>query len=82
VNNLPAASLLSARSPAHPFALLVGLDVGPNALATGSLAWLLWWRAAGLAGVRPSLGRACLIGAVAMPVALVVSLALLSAVGS
>jgi arsenical pump membrane protein len=80
VNNLPAASLLSARAPAHPFALLVGLDVGPNALATGSLAWLLWWRAAGLAGVRPSLRRACLIGAVAMPLALAVSLALLSVV--
>jgi arsenical pump membrane protein len=81
VNNLPAASLLSARAPGHPFALLVGLDVGPNALATGSLAWLLWWRAAGLAGVRPSLGRACRIGALSMPLALAASLALLSAVG-
>jgi arsenical pump membrane protein len=81
VNNLPAASLLSARAPAHPFALLVGLGVGPNGMFTGSLAWLLWWRAAGLAGVRPSLGRAWLIGAVAMPLALVVSLALLSAAG-
>jgi arsenical pump membrane protein len=81
VNNLPAASLLSARAPAHPFALLVGLGVGPNGMFTGSLAWLLWWRAAGLAGVRPSLRRACLIGAVAMPLALAASLALLSAAG-
>ena len=30
VNNLPAASLLAARQPPHPFALLVGLNVGPN----------------------------------------------------
>ncbi len=81
VNNLPAASLLSARNPAHPFALLIGLDVGPNALFTGSLAWLLWWRAAALAGLAPSLRRVGLIGAAAMPLALIVSLALLSAVG-
>ena len=41
VNNLPAASLLSARTPAHPFALLIGLNLGPNLFVTGSLAWLL-----------------------------------------
>jgi arsenical pump membrane protein len=29
VNNLPAASLLAARPPSHPFALLVGLNVAP-----------------------------------------------------
>ena len=28
VNNLPAASLLAARAPPHPFALLVGLNLG------------------------------------------------------
>jgi arsenical pump membrane protein len=38
VNNLPAASLLAARVPHHPFALLVGLDIGPNLFVTGSLA--------------------------------------------
>ena len=42
VNNLPAASLLAARRPPHPFALLVGLNVGPNLFVTGSLAWILW----------------------------------------
>jgi arsenical pump membrane protein len=47
VNNLPAASLLAARTPPHPFALLVGLNLGPNLFVTGSLAWILWLRAAG-----------------------------------
>ena len=46
VNNLPAASLLAARRPPHPYSLLVGLNVGPNLFVTGSLAWILWWRAA------------------------------------
>ena len=41
VNNLPAASLLAARQPPHPFALLIGLNVGPNLFVTGSLAWIL-----------------------------------------
>jgi arsenical pump membrane protein len=54
INNLPAAVLLSARSVAHPRALLLGLNVGPNLAATGSLSALLWWRAARLLGVRPS----------------------------
>jgi arsenical pump membrane protein len=30
VNNLPAASLLAARAPEHPFALIVGLNLGPT----------------------------------------------------
>ena len=50
VNNLPAASLLAARVPPHPYALLVGLDIGPNLFVSGSLAWILWWRAARFAG--------------------------------
>ena len=50
VNNLPAASLLAARRPPHPFALLIGLNVGPNLFVTGSLAWILWLRAARTAG--------------------------------
>ena len=51
VNNLPAAALLAARQPPHPFELLVGLNVGPNLFVTGSLAWVLWWRC-GAAGRR------------------------------
>ena len=35
LNNLPAASLLAARAPSHPFSLLVGLNLGPNLCVTG-----------------------------------------------
>jgi arsenical pump membrane protein len=54
VNNLPAAVLLSATGHLQSQALLIGLNVGPNLAVTGSLAVLLWWRAAMGAGVRPS----------------------------
>lgn len=69
VNNLPAASLLAARPPNHPLALLVGLNVGPNLFATGSLSWLLWLRAARLAGERPSIAATARLGALSVPVA-------------
>jgi arsenical pump membrane protein len=54
VNNLPAAVLLSSTGHLSSQALLIGLNVGPNLAVTGSLAVLLWWRAARGAGVRPS----------------------------
>ena len=62
VNNLPAASLLAARQPPHPFALLVGLNVGPNLFVTGSLAWFLWLRARAPAGGPTSGAPACSAG--------------------
>jgi len=74
VNNLPAASLLSAHTPPHPFALLLGLNVGPNLCVTGSLAWLLWLRTAKVAGAVPSLVRASEIGVFAVPLALAAAL--------
>jgi len=77
VNNLPAASLLAARAPRHPFALLIGLNLGPNLFATGSLAWVLWWRTARSAGATPSVARACRIGVVAVPLSMAAALALL-----
>ncbi len=52
VNNLPAASMLAARTPAHPFQLLIGLNLGPNLCVTGSLAWLLWLRSARTPALR------------------------------
>jgi arsenical pump membrane protein len=55
INNLPAAVLLSARSVAHPRALLLGLNVGPNIAATGSLSAFLWWRAARQVNAQASL---------------------------
>ncbi|MHB8241625.1 MAG: SLC13 family permease [Solirubrobacteraceae bacterium] len=54
VNNLPAAVLLSSGRHLHTGALLLGLNVGPNLAVTGSLAVLLWWRAARASGVTPS----------------------------
>ena len=81
VNNLPAASLLAARSPAHPFALLIGLNLGPNLFVTGSLAWMLWLRAARAAGAQPSIARACRIAVIAVPLAMAAALAVLSAKG-
>ena len=77
VNNLPAASLLAARTPPHPFALLIGLNLGPNLFVSGSLAWLLWFRAAKVAGAHPSVARASRIGLVAVPLAMAVALGLL-----
>jgi len=81
VNNLPAASLLASRATARPDALLIGLDVGPNLLFTGSLAWLLWLRAARATGARPSLRRASLLGAVSVPPALALAVAALAVTG-
>jgi arsenical pump membrane protein len=81
VNNLPAASLLAARAPLHPFAMLIGLNLGPNLLVTGSLAWILWLRAARNAGAAPSLARASRIGVVAVPLSMAAALGVLVATG-
>ena len=77
VNNLPAASLLAARQPPHPFALLIGLNVGPNLFVTGSLAWILWLRAARTAGGRPEIRRASVLGLVSVPLALTAAVGVL-----
>jgi arsenical pump membrane protein len=81
-NNLPAASLLAARTPKDPFALLVGLNLGPNLCVTGSLAWLLWLRAARSTGARPSLRSASRLGVVVVPVSMAAALAVLAAMGT
>lgn len=54
VNNLPAAVLLSSTGHLQAQALLIGLNIGPNVAVSGSLAVLLWWRAANAAGAAPS----------------------------
>lgn len=82
LNNLPAASLLAARAPSHPFFLLVGLNLGPNLYVTGSLAWLLWLRAARAAGARPSVGRASRLGLIAVPLALALAVGALTLTGA
>jgi arsenical pump membrane protein len=82
VNNLPAASLLSARTPKHPFSLLIGLNLGPNLFVSGSLAWLLWLRTARSAGAQPSIAKASRFGVVAVPLSMAAALALLTLTGS
>lgn len=81
VNNLPAASLLSARALPHPFALLVGLNIGPNLFVSGSLAWVLWWRSARTANARPSLRAATTLGLLSAPLALAAAMAALTLLG-
>jgi arsenical pump membrane protein len=81
VNNLPAASMLAARTPSHPFELLIGLNLGPNLCVTGSLAWLLWLRSARDAGAQPSLARASKLGVVAVPLSIAAALAALAVTG-
>ena len=82
LNNLPAASLFAARVPAHPFAMLVGLNLGPNLFVTGSLAWFLWLRAARTAGARPSIAKASRLGAVAVPLSMAAALGALVLTGT
>jgi arsenical pump membrane protein len=78
VNNLPAASLLAARQPPRPYALLVGLNIGPDLFVTGSLAWFLWLRAARSAGAQPSIAVASRLGAVAVPLSMAAALGVLA----
>ncbi len=62
INNLPSASLFAAHAIAHPFALLLGLDVGPNCAVTGALSSLLWIRIAKRHDFAPSLKTFSLVG--------------------
>ena len=81
VNNLPAASLLASRPPPRPFALLIGLNIGPNLFVTGSLAWALWWKAARTAQARPSASRATRLGLIAAPLSIAAALTMLTLTG-
>jgi arsenical pump membrane protein len=81
-NNLPAASLLAAHPPDHPFALLIGLNLAPNLFVTGSLAWILWLRAARTAGAEPSIARAARLGAIVVPMSIAVAVGALAVTGS
>jgi arsenical pump membrane protein len=80
INNLPAAVLLSAGHVAHPTALLIGLDVGPNLAVSGSLSALLWWRSASAMDARPSALVCSAQGILLAPLAIVAALALSAAV--
>jgi len=74
LNNLPAAVLLSTQPPAHPDALLLGLDLGPNLAVTGSLSAVLWLRAARTADAHPSITTHSRLGLVLVPLTLAATL--------
>jgi len=74
INNLPAAVLLSTPSPPHARSLLLGLDLGPNLAMTGSLAALIWYRAARAVGEDPSPLRYSAVGVVLVPLTLLAAL--------
>jgi arsenical pump membrane protein len=75
VNNLPAAVLLSAHAPAHPRALLLGLDLGPNLAVTGSLSAVLWLQAARAVRADASAATYSKLGALLVPLTLAAALA-------
>ena len=54
INNLPAASLFAGQSVAHPYALLLGLNLGPNAFVTGAMSTMLWFRIVRSEGLSPT----------------------------
>ncbi len=62
INNLPAASLFAGQRIAHPYALLLGLNLGPNAFVTGAMSTMLWFRLVRRDGASPSVRRFVLIG--------------------
>ena len=80
MNNLPAAALLSAQRPPHPFQLLIGLNLGPNLAFTGSLSAYLWYQAARTVGVRQSLKLSSLLGLALVPLTIAGALAALALV--
>jgi arsenical pump membrane protein len=75
VNNLPAAVLLSSRSPLHPRALLIGLDLGPNLVVTGSLSAIFWLQVAKREGASPSIRTYSAVGILLVPLSVMAALA-------
>jgi arsenical pump membrane protein len=75
MNNLPATVLLTAGPLAHPDALLLGLDLGPNLAVTGSLSAVLWLQAAHAVDARPSIKTYTKLGVVLVPLTLAAAVA-------
>jgi len=74
MNNLPAAALLSAKFPAHPYSLLLGLNLGPNLTVVGALSSVLWLRVAKREGATPSTWTFTKVGVVVTAATLVAGL--------
>lgn len=81
VNNLPlgliAGSTLQSAHATGPIAqaVMIGVDLGPNLSITGSLATILWLIALRKEKIEVTFWDFLKIGAVAMPIALLASLA-------
>jgi arsenical pump membrane protein len=81
VNNLPATviSLPLIQGDGHrAYALLAGVDVGPNLTLSGSLATLLWLAAAREQGTDVSPRRFIAVGVITAPIGLAVALGTLA----
>jgi arsenical pump membrane protein len=79
MNNLPAAAVLSTHPTAHPQALLLGLDLGPNLAVTGSLAAVLWLQVARSLDARASIATYSRLGVLLVPATMAIALATLLA---
>lgn len=78
LNNLPATLVLLSAIGAHPhpgivLAVLLGVNIGPNATYVGSLATLLWRRVLAGREVLPTLREFLQLGALTVPATLVAS---------
>jgi arsenical pump membrane protein len=78
VNNLPATLILLSVLGPHPdtgvlLAVLLGVNIGPNATYLGSLATLLWRRVLAAAGIKPSPREFVKLGARTVPLCLAAS---------
>lgn len=74
INNLPAAAMLSATFPAHPYSLLFGLNLGPNLSVVGALSSMLWLKVARREGATPSAWTFTKIGVIVTATTLVACL--------
>ncbi|EFL05160.1 MULTISPECIES: SLC13 family permease [Actinomycetes] len=75
VNNLPATLILLSVLGPHPnqgvlMAVLLGVNIGPNATYLGSLATLLWRRVVVRHGQHPPVGEFLKLGALTTPLSL------------
>lgn len=82
VNNLPATLVLLSVLGPHPhpgvvLAMLLGVNIGPNATYVGSLATLLWRRVLAHHGETPGLREFLTLGAWTVPATLVAAVVML-----
>jgi arsenical pump membrane protein len=82
VNNLPATLVLLTAVGPHPspaivLAVLLGVNLGPNATYAGSLATLLWRRLLAARGWSASPGEFTRLGAITTPLTLVAAVLVL-----